>query len=154
PSTSTSGATAAAPNRGARYCLAVARATSPCTQPSSASATNSVAGTAVTCAVGRRRLISCWYAPPCTVPSVASTPMRPLRVAATAAAAPGSLTPRMGRPGLPATSAGSAAAEAVLHATTTAFTPRRTSAYTACCAYFSTVAAVLVPYGSRAVSPR
>jgi hypothetical protein len=52
--------------------------------------------------------------------------MRPLALAAQAARAPGSMTPITGRSGKRSRSAGSAVADAVLQATTSALMPRST----------------------------
>ena len=57
------------------------------------------------------------------VAAVASTPMRPRRVAATAARAPGSMTPSTGMSSSTRSRSG-ATALTVLHAMTSAFTPR------------------------------
>jgi hypothetical protein len=92
------------------------------------------------------------YARERTVPSVAITPTTP-EVRSTAARAPGSTTPITGI-GSCARSAGSAAAVAVLHATTSIFTPRPNRCRAASSEYRTTVAGDLVPYGTRAESPR
>jgi hypothetical protein len=61
--------------------LVTASTAAPSLQPSSASATNTWQATCVTCASARSAWMARSYAPPCTVPSVASTAMRPLALA-------------------------------------------------------------------------
>ena len=63
------------------------------------------------------------YAPLAIVPAVPMTPILPERLARTAARAPGSITPTTGT-GDRAVRCSSACAVLVLHATTTALTPR------------------------------
>src|SRR2546425_361867 len=90
------------------------------------------------------------YAPDAIVPAVASTPTRNAFVAAAAARAPGSITPSTGRSSSTRRRSG-ATALTVLHATTIALTPRATRWVAQVSAYFVTVAAPFVPYGTRAV---
>jgi hypothetical protein len=74
------------------------------------------------------------------------TPTRPLRVRATAARAPGSITPTIGS-AKRSSSARSATADAVLHATTRSLMPRATRKSTFSMLYRVTVSADFVPYG-------
>ena len=80
--------------------------------------------------------------------------MRPARVARHAAAAPGSSTPMTGTGANSRVSASRAMADAVLHATTRHFTPRSCSRRRRLQRILRIDAGLLVPYGSRAVSPR
>src|SRR3954449_5722073 len=84
--------------------------------------------------------------------------MRPLRVAATAPTASGRTTASTSVPSVVSIirprSAGRAAAVAVLHATTSSFTPRAISSSAISTQKRSSSAGERSPYGNRAVSPR
>ena len=79
--------------------------------------------------------------------------MRRLRVACTAACASGTITETTGTASCSCRS-GSATEVAVLHATTTIFTPWRSRYTPISCAKRRTSPLVRGPYGSRAWSPR
>src|SRR3954471_13176994 len=84
--------------------------------------------------------------------------MRPFAVAPTACTAPGLTTPSTSTPRVVSIirrcSAGSAAAVAELHATTSSFTRRSTSSSATSRLKRSSSSALRPPYGKRAVSPR
>src|SRR3954469_13388958 len=112
--------------------------------------------TSVTC--GSTAASASAYAPLATVAVVASRPIRPLRVAATAATASGRTTASTSMPSVVSIirrrSAGSAAAVAVLHATTRSFTDRAMSSSAISTQKRSSSPGERSPYGKRAVSPR
>ena len=84
--------------------------------------------------------------------------MRPVCVASTASWDSGATTPITSsvasRAATCASSAGSAAAVAELHATTSSFAPRWSSSSAICSAKPSSSTGERSPYGKRAVSPR
>jgi len=87
---------------------------------------------------------------------VARVPITPIlpRVAFTAASAPGRMTPFTGSSWKSRASERIATAETVLHATTRWLTPNCVRNRAASPAKRRTVASDLVPYGTRAVSPK
>ena len=115
-------------------------------------------GTAVSFTNGSASAIACAYEPLSTVAGVASSPTRPLRVAATACTAPGWTTPRTSTPSVVCMrrwrSAGSAAAVALLQATTSSFTRRAISSSAISSANASSSRRARSPYGKRALSAR
>ncbi len=141
PSTKVSMPSSRSPDRWAR---AAARATSLSTQPSSASGTNSAQARPMTRASGRWVAMARAYAWLLIVAAVPMTPMTPFRVARQATSAPGPMTPTTGI-AADSRSAGSATADIVLQATTSAFTPRRVRNRAPSRAYRVTVSSDLVP---------
>src|SRR3954447_5152539 len=113
-------------------------------------------GTSATC--GATAASASAYAPLSTVAGVASRPIRPLRVAATAPTASGRTTASTSTPSVVSIirrrRAGSAAAVAVLHATTSSFTDRAISSSAISTQKRSSSPGERSPYGKRAVSPR
>ena len=109
--------------------------------------------TAVTCAPASCAAIMRWYDPLATVASVASRPMRRVRLLCTAAWLSAVITPITGTSRWVCRWA-SAAAVAVLQATTIIFTSWASSQPAIASARARRSSADLSPYGNQAVSPK
>jgi len=107
---------------GARYSSKINRVAGCDSQSSSTSETNNGAATAVITTSGCDFRNKFWYAALWIVPCVPIIPTRKFRVPANAASTPGAITPITGT-FASCCKIPNAWADAVLHATTTAFTP-------------------------------